>query len=644
MAIPKLKLKLLIDRKAKRVLFAEVGKDFVDFLFSLLSLPVGSVIKLLNKSKMVGCIGNLYESVENLNDTYILNPIENKDLLLNPKPAVSSVGVPLLLGQEARTPGGYYMCGSYHRNVTDNPLAICPQCNHKMSTPITYVPHGTGNVGTNGAEGGYVKGVVTYMVMDNLTVMPMSTISSITLLSTFNVENVNLLQEKVVDMESIPAFPSIASYLSELNIFNTEFSQLALSSSLISGAFLPALYYNMSSKDAILLGLTMNAQGFTDLSFFQVLTAVQLVNYDYFQIMVLSSVVITGASAPLVRYLHKSSMKYKLLNRRTIAHSELNTPLRILACIHNERNALSAIYLMIATNPTKTSPINLNIIHFVEIVGHETPQIISHRSYERSSSSPNTTSQRIVNVFRSYEEKNKGRVSVAPYTVVTSYTSMHHDACKLAIEKMISLIILPFHKQLDTGFAHSGIRTMNKNVLENAPCSVGIIIDRGVLGGIKNVLDNSSSYHVAVVFLGGADDREALAYLAERMSEHPNIKVTVILLLKKSCEYNLKKMSAENRFDEETLMDFKLRTTYNKRVTYIQEEVNNGVGVVNVIREMGDKYEMIILGRRHDENSPLIIELTDFDKCSELGTIGDIFETSNYGGKATLLLMQQQSK
>ncbi|KAF9604647.1 hypothetical protein IFM89_008978 [Coptis chinensis] len=92
------------------------------------------------------------------------------------------------------------MCSSYHRNVTDNPLAICPQCNHKMSAPITYVPHGTGNVGTNGAEGGYVKGVVTYKVMDNLTVMPMSTISSITLLSTFNVENVNLLQEKVVDM------------------------------------------------------------------------------------------------------------------------------------------------------------------------------------------------------------------------------------------------------------------------------------------------------------------------------------------------------------------------------------------------------------------------------------------------------------
>jgi hypothetical protein len=36
-------------------------------------------------------------------------------------------------------------------------------------------------------EGGYVKGLITYMVMDYLEVKPMSTISSITLLTKFNV-------------------------------------------------------------------------------------------------------------------------------------------------------------------------------------------------------------------------------------------------------------------------------------------------------------------------------------------------------------------------------------------------------------------------------------------------------------------------
>ncbi|KAF2294559.1 hypothetical protein GH714_012589 [Hevea brasiliensis] len=40
MNTPTLSLKLLVDKKASKVLFAEAGKDFVDFLFNLLSLPI----------------------------------------------------------------------------------------------------------------------------------------------------------------------------------------------------------------------------------------------------------------------------------------------------------------------------------------------------------------------------------------------------------------------------------------------------------------------------------------------------------------------------------------------------------------------------------------------------------------------------
>ncbi|GJV97552.1 kinase-like domain, phloem protein 2-like protein [Tanacetum coccineum] len=46
----KVTLKLLIDTKSKEVLFAEANKEFVDFLFNILSLPVSTVIKLLRKN------------------------------------------------------------------------------------------------------------------------------------------------------------------------------------------------------------------------------------------------------------------------------------------------------------------------------------------------------------------------------------------------------------------------------------------------------------------------------------------------------------------------------------------------------------------------------------------------------------------
>ncbi|KAF5461663.1 hypothetical protein F2P56_017741 [Juglans regia] len=86
MAAPRIRLNLLIDNKRKRVLFAEAGKDFVDFLLETFTLPVVTVTKFLkNEGMQLGnCLESLYESIENLNDTCIL-PGYSKDLVLKPK-------------------------------------------------------------------------------------------------------------------------------------------------------------------------------------------------------------------------------------------------------------------------------------------------------------------------------------------------------------------------------------------------------------------------------------------------------------------------------------------------------------------------------------------------------------------------------
>ncbi|KAF8365201.1 hypothetical protein HHK36_032785 [Tetracentron sinense] len=201
MATPRLRLKLLIDNKAQKVLFAEVGKDFVDFLFNLLSLPVGTVVRLHKSHSMGGCLANLYESVKKLSNTY-MQPNQNKDRLLNPVSATSVSQIPLLLPcTDASTARKYYRCSNCSNRVTDNPSTNCPNCNRKMSSELTYVdPNSTtANASSSTGEGGYVKGVVTYMVMDDLVVTPMSTISSITLLNKFNVKDLSSLEEMEVD-------------------------------------------------------------------------------------------------------------------------------------------------------------------------------------------------------------------------------------------------------------------------------------------------------------------------------------------------------------------------------------------------------------------------------------------------------------
>ncbi|KAK1355392.1 putative Translation initiation factor IF-2 [Heracleum sosnowskyi] len=198
----KITLKLLVDRNAKRVLFGEAGKEFVDFLFHFLSLPVGTVVKLLSKDKMVGSLGKIYGSIEAMHANY-MEPNVNKEHVLNPKVSSSSLAnSPFLLGyktdDEANGSKVFYRCSRQYNcslsHVTTDPQVVCPLCGHYMNTELVYV-HGPGKEVPKVEIGsGYVKGLVTYMVMDNLIVKPMSTISSITLLSTFKVKDLSALE------------------------------------------------------------------------------------------------------------------------------------------------------------------------------------------------------------------------------------------------------------------------------------------------------------------------------------------------------------------------------------------------------------------------------------------------------------------
>ena len=217
MATPQLSLKLLTDTKTKKVLFAEAGKDVVDFLFSLLSLPVGSIIKLLTKEKMVGCIVNLYKSVENLDDTYIQSN-QNKNLLLNPPTASSSpLKNTLFLTEPVEASSTtvvkkFYRCDYAMSSdnciiYTDVPGTRWPNCNELMGVELRYVAPDVATAATaataaagGGESGGFVKGVgmVTYSVTDDLTVKPLSIISCIALLNKLRVKEVGSLEECTV--------------------------------------------------------------------------------------------------------------------------------------------------------------------------------------------------------------------------------------------------------------------------------------------------------------------------------------------------------------------------------------------------------------------------------------------------------------
>uniref|UniRef100_A0A453JK96 Uncharacterized protein n=1 Tax=Aegilops tauschii subsp. strangulata TaxID=200361 RepID=A0A453JK96_AEGTS len=172
-------LKLLIDKKANRVLYAEAGKDAVDFLFSLLAMPIGTVAKVLQAGSDGVGVANIYDSVQKMDTRYMHSKIVQGALL--------SSGRPMFL----------------QRPTTTHPAApaLAPM---GMAADVA---RDSSLYGSIVAGGGHVQGLVIYTIMDDLTITPMSNISTVVLINKLNREQRDLvLEEKSVKIANKEAF------------------------------------------------------------------------------------------------------------------------------------------------------------------------------------------------------------------------------------------------------------------------------------------------------------------------------------------------------------------------------------------------------------------------------------------------------
>ncbi|XP_042426173.1 uncharacterized protein LOC122014046 [Zingiber officinale] len=85
----KITLKVFVNKTKDCVAFVESDLDFVDVLLSFLTLPVGTVVRLLNKKSNLGCFDKLYQGVERLDKKYLATEA-CRSMLTNP---VNSSGV-----------------------------------------------------------------------------------------------------------------------------------------------------------------------------------------------------------------------------------------------------------------------------------------------------------------------------------------------------------------------------------------------------------------------------------------------------------------------------------------------------------------------------------------------------------------------
>ncbi|XP_059669305.1 cation/H(+) antiporter 15-like [Cornus florida] len=407
----------------------------------------------------------------------------------------------------------------------------------------------------------------------------------------------------------------------------------------ITAVIVPAYFLNIPIREGFVLGLILNARGICELILYNLWMDGEVMLTDQeFTLAVISVIGVTSVISPLIAALYNPSKQHLPIKRTTIQHAKHDTELRILIGIHNQDNIPSLINLLEASNATEESHIAVIAVLLVPLVGRSTPVLIEHQP-EQNLEHSMARSNHIINALRHFELYNEGFVTIKSFTSLTYHHIMYDDICRVARDQNATIVILPFHKQwaIDGSIASANrhTRAMNHKIMDIAPFSVGILIDRGVLNSSMSILNTQSEYHVAVIYISGADDAEALSYAA-RMVTHGNITLTIIRFLLFGCDN-----ARERKLDNDLIEEVRHVNIGNEGFFYEEEVVRNGVGLASSIRQLENCYDLIMVGRNHQE-SPLLIGLDAWSECPELGVVGDLLASPDLETTASILVVQQQ--
>ncbi|KAL3635458.1 hypothetical protein CASFOL_020005 [Castilleja foliolosa] len=110
----KFSLSVLVNKQRTKVLYAEVESDFADILLSFLSLPLGTIVRILGKhygdeSPVVGSLTTLYKSLSNLNNDLFCTE-SCKLMLLNPRKSLKNERCKLKLNVDDTPSTKYFRC------------------------------------------------------------------------------------------------------------------------------------------------------------------------------------------------------------------------------------------------------------------------------------------------------------------------------------------------------------------------------------------------------------------------------------------------------------------------------------------------------------------------------------------------------
>jgi hypothetical protein len=211
-------LKLLVNKETNTVLFAEAGKDFVDVLFSFLTLPLGTIARLVGKDSKIGpitigCLDSFYQSVANLDNNCLLSE-KIKEILLQPKNSSEDYCSTIKLNIDDTQPTEYFIAC----------YQVCPKietsnCRY-FTTSRDKECHGFSFGATTSRDEechGFVNDVATFVITDNLNVIPNSSgYTNLALIQNSGIKSISSVKEISVNVTKEKVFFFITVLIPEL--------------------------------------------------------------------------------------------------------------------------------------------------------------------------------------------------------------------------------------------------------------------------------------------------------------------------------------------------------------------------------------------------------------------------------------------
>ncbi|XP_004308960.1 PREDICTED: cation/H(+) antiporter 15-like [Fragaria vesca subsp. vesca] len=412
-----------------------------------------------------------------------------------------------------------------------------------------------------------------------------------------------------------------------------------------------ALCCKISLRNSLLLGMMMNIRGIIEVIMFSGWKFTKLLDDQGYTNLVLSVLLGNMISTSLLHFTYRAHLRLgpspKGPRIRNIQSVQRNYPFDILCCIHTEQTIRNLTSILEASNPTEESPICAYIIQAVELVGRAIPVLVPYKKKKegKKCSRLNSLTHQLMQAFKNYSENSRGPVLIESFTLIAPYKSMHETICRLLDDNHVPFVILPFHDNpswhMVCNTVTTSIRQFNKNMLQYSSCSIGILIERGLPGPVTM---SHFSYNVAAFFIGGPDDREALA-LAARMLGNRNVAVTVNRIrIVHQGDHNEDEEN-EARLDDAMVDEFKLSSIGNDCLKWRDIGVEDTIQLTDAIMDSQGDYDLVMVGRRHADNSLRDEEMSEFVHYAELGMIGDMLASPDFcGGMVNVLVLQESTE